>query len=114
MVDLNVRVCVTESALGFGRGFSWANWGMAIEKVGGDTLEAFSDDARAIIRKYHLRSDVISLKDPRMALTMPIWRPLFPNPVCVLVYRHPLHVARGLYDHLQELSFADWVQVRSS
>jgi hypothetical protein len=30
------------------------------------------------------------MKDPRMALLMPLWRPHIPNLVCVLVYKDPV------------------------
>ncbi len=36
------------------------------------------------------------LKDPRLCLTFPVWRPLLDVPVCVLPYRSPLAIARSL------------------
>lgn len=36
------------------------------------------------------------LKDPRLCLTLPLWRPLVPQPVCVHIVRHPLEVASSL------------------
>jgi len=36
------------------------------------------------------------LKDPRLCLTLPLWRPLVPRPVCVHILRHPLEVASSL------------------
>lgn len=35
-------------------------------------------------------------KDPRMCLTLPFWKKLLAAPICVLVYRSPLQVARSL------------------
>ncbi|MCB1777809.1 MAG: glycosyltransferase, partial [Candidatus Competibacteraceae bacterium] len=36
------------------------------------------------------------MKDPRLCLLLPLWRPLLEIPVCVHVARHPLAVARSL------------------
>lgn len=36
------------------------------------------------------------VKDPRLCLTLPCWKPLLEVPVCVLVYRHPAHIAASL------------------
>lgn len=36
------------------------------------------------------------LKDPRMSLLFPLWREALDAPVCVIVWRHPLAVARSL------------------
>lgn len=36
------------------------------------------------------------MKDPRLCLTLPSWKPLLEVPVAVLVYRDPLEVARSL------------------
>ena len=36
------------------------------------------------------------MKDPRLCLLFPLWRPLLKNPVCVLVHRPPLQVGQSL------------------
>ena len=36
------------------------------------------------------------LKDPRLCLLLPLWRPSFEAPVAVLIYRHPFEVALSL------------------
>jgi GT2 family glycosyltransferase/glycosyltransferase involved in cell wall biosynthesis len=36
------------------------------------------------------------LKDPRLSLTFPLWRPLLEMPLCVIAYRSPLEVAASL------------------
>jgi hypothetical protein len=36
------------------------------------------------------------MKDPRMALAMPLWRPLIPHPVCVFVHKDPIKNAISL------------------
>lgn len=37
------------------------------------------------------------LKDPRLCLLLPCWLPLLEAPVAVIVYRHPLEIARSLH-----------------
>ena len=36
------------------------------------------------------------LKEPRLCLLFPLWRPLLEAPVCIHVYRHPVEVAASL------------------
>jgi hypothetical protein len=51
------------------------------------------------------------IKDPRLCLLLPIWRPALERPICVLIYRHPLEVARSLEARdgfSNELSLALW------
>jgi hypothetical protein len=51
------------------------------------------------------------IKDPRLCLLLPIWRPALDRPVCVLIYRHPLEVVRSLGTRdgfSSELSLALW------
>lgn len=113
MVALNSRICTSENPLGIVRGYKWTSWGLDIKALDPDVRQRFETDARAIVEKYHNMSNVITLKDPRMATLMPWWRPMFTNPVCLIVYRHPIFVARGLYKNHIELSFGDWLQVRT-
>lgn len=37
------------------------------------------------------------VKDPRLCLTLPCWKPLVDVPVAVLVYRHPAQIASSLF-----------------
>lgn len=37
------------------------------------------------------------MKDPRLCLTLPYWRPLLEVPVCVVVYRDPVEIGRSLH-----------------
>lgn len=41
------------------------------------------------------------IKDPRMCLTLPAWRPLLEAPVAVIVYRDPLEIAVSLHKRNQ-------------
>ncbi len=36
------------------------------------------------------------VKDPRLCLTLPCWKPLLDVPVAIIVYRHPLEIAASL------------------
>jgi len=36
------------------------------------------------------------IKDPRLCLLLPLWKPLLEIPLCVYVYRSPLQIARSL------------------
>ncbi len=38
-----------------------------------------------------------AIKDPRLCLTLPFWRRALESPVCVLVFRSPLEVAKSLW-----------------
>ncbi|HEY2737921.1 MAG TPA: sulfotransferase, partial [Thermoanaerobaculia bacterium] len=42
------------------------------------------------------RSGPWVIKDPRLCLLFPLWRPALERPVCILVHRDPLPVARSL------------------
>lgn len=37
------------------------------------------------------------MKDPRLCITLPYWKPLLEVPVCVIVYRNPLETAESLH-----------------
>ncbi len=55
--------------------------------------------ATLLTEQFDLESAPL-LKDPRLALLMPLWRPVFEgaglSPLCVIPVRHPLDVARSL------------------
>lgn len=36
------------------------------------------------------------MKDPRLCVTLPVWRPYLEIPLCVMVYRDPLEIAKSL------------------
>jgi hypothetical protein len=42
------------------------------------------------------------VKDPRLCLLLPVWQTLLSEPVYVLMYRHPLEVARSLANRVSE------------
>jgi hypothetical protein len=57
--------------------------------------EEFQERAALIVASFSGRSSWF-IKDPRMCVTLPLWRPLLARPVCVHIVRHPLEVAASL------------------
>lgn len=51
--------------------------------------------ARALVRQLDSYGPWV-VKDPRLCLLLPFWRELLERPLCILVYRDPLSVARSL------------------
>lgn len=60
-----------------------------------ELLEAFTQRARKILQGMDSHRPWV-MKDPRLCLLLPLWRPLLEVPVCVHVVRHPLATARSL------------------
>lgn len=56
---------------------------------------ACTDRLRAVIGLLDRRAPW-ALKDPRMCLMLPLWRPHLARPVFVIAHRHPLEVAKSL------------------
>jgi sulfotransferase family protein len=76
-----------------------ANWlepaNADVSKLTDDVRRGFVDRARSIAARLGEHGTWM-VKDPRMSLVMPIWREALGRPVCVLVWREPLAVARSL------------------
>ncbi|HMP89105.1 MAG TPA: sulfotransferase [Kiritimatiellia bacterium] len=58
-------------------------------------LERVREVLGSMVEDYNLNQPWF-VKDPRICLTLPCWRKLVENPVCVLVVRDPLQVAHSL------------------
>lgn len=77
-------------------------WGFRASAVAPDAAASFAERmerALRVLRSGATQSDVaVVLKEPRLSLTWPFWRPLVDarRTVCVLLYRHPYFVATGL------------------
>ena len=70
----------------------------------------FAGRARRIAQSLHGRGAFV-LKDPRMSLLFPLWREALGEPVCVIVWREPLAVARSLLTRNKQpllMSLALW------
>lgn len=63
--------------------------------IPGDALEQFEERARTILREMDEHRPWV-MKDPRLCLLLPLWRPLLETPICVHVARHPLATAQSL------------------
>ena len=66
-------------------------------RVSQDARNRFCESAAPVLLELDAHEPWV-VKDPRLCLTLPFWRPLLETPICVLVYRHPLEVARSLAD----------------
>jgi GT2 family glycosyltransferase/glycosyltransferase involved in cell wall biosynthesis len=60
-----------------------------------DIVAQFNKSAKKIVAKLN-GHPVWMIKEPRMCLLFPLWKPLFNNPVCIHIYRNPLEVAKSL------------------
>lgn len=77
-------------------GASWHDvGGFDVERLEPTTRAELADAARGLIAALDAHRPW-AVKDPRLCLTFPLWRPLLERPVCVLVQRDPLEVARSL------------------
>ncbi len=59
---------------------------------------AFEARARELIQGFDDQGPW-AVTDPRLCLLFPFWKELLEKPLCVLVHRDPLSVARSLQDH---------------
>jgi GT2 family glycosyltransferase/glycosyltransferase involved in cell wall biosynthesis len=58
-------------------------------------LDTFLVQAQRIIGQLDSHRPWV-LKDPRLCLTLPLWRPLLDSPVCILPHRSPTEIARSI------------------
>jgi glycosyltransferase involved in cell wall biosynthesis len=77
-------------------GASWHDvGGFDVATLDAGARADFERDARAVIAGLDAHRPW-AVKDPRTCLTFPLWRDLLERPVCVLIQRDPLEVARSL------------------
>jgi hypothetical protein len=76
-----------------------ANWydvaDVDVDDLAPADRDRFTSRARSIVQRLEPHRPWV-IKDPRLCLLFPLWRPLLERPVCVLIYRDPLEVARSL------------------
>jgi len=76
-----------------------ANWqevaDLDLGSLDEDERRRFEAHARELVAELDERRPWV-LKDPRLCLVLPLWRPALSAPVFVLAYRDPLEVARSL------------------
>ncbi|HSS75928.1 MAG TPA: sulfotransferase [Thermoanaerobaculia bacterium] len=66
-----------------------------LSRLGKRSLVRFRERACEIVRDLDRQGPWV-VKDPRLCLLFPFWRELLEHPLCVLIYREPLPVARSL------------------
>lgn len=64
-------------------------------QFGGAEFAPLQRRARRILERLEPHQPWV-IKDPRMCLVFPLWRPLIESPVCILVHRSPEEVALSL------------------
>ena len=75
------------------------NWtdvlGVDPRRLGEEARDSFRARARSLVSHLDSYGPWV-IKDPRLCLLLPFWREMLDRPVCVLIHRHPLAVARSL------------------
>jgi hypothetical protein len=64
-------------------------------RLGKSTHASFLCRARSLVGHLNSYGPWV-IKDPRLCLLLPFWRDLLDRPVCILIHRNPLSVARSL------------------
>lgn len=95
----NDDVVIFDDALLAALGASWSEVDdLDLGRLSEPARCAFETRARELIRSFDAQGPWV-FQDPRLCLLFPFWRRLLERPVCVLVHREPLPVARSLQDH---------------
>lgn len=94
----NRDVVILDDALLAALGASWSEVdGLDLGRLSESQRSAFETRARELIRSFDVHGPW-AFGDPRLCLLFPFWRRLLERPVCVLIHRDPLPVARSLQD----------------
>lgn len=94
----NSDVVILDDALLAALGATWSDpLDLDLGRLPAAQREAFEDRARGLIASFDRQGPWL-FKDPRLCLLFPFWRNLLTRPVCVLIHRDPLPVARSLED----------------
>jgi hypothetical protein len=82
-------------------GADWDRVGsFSIEKIPQEELKRVQQTIRSIVLELDAHRPWF-VKEPRLCLLFPVWRPLLELPVCIHIYRHPLEVAISLRERNQ-------------
>jgi len=82
-------------------GADWDRVGrFSIEKIPEEELKRVQQTICSIVLELDAHRPWF-VKDPRLCLLFPVWRPLLELPVCIHIYRHPLEVALSLHERNQ-------------
>jgi GT2 family glycosyltransferase len=76
-----------------------ADWDMvgsfSIDKIPAEEIEQAQREMRSIVLELDAHRPWF-IREPRLCLLFPVWRPLLEMPVCIHIHRHPLEVALSL------------------
>ena len=67
-----------------------------VRNVPAGELRLFRDRAAAIVANLNAVRPWV-MKDPRLCILLPLWRPLLNHPIGICIYRNPLDVAASLH-----------------
>lgn len=73
---------------------------------------AFVDEARSLLAKYSTHRPCFGWKDPRLSLTLPIWRQAQPDLIAIIPFRDPRAVTLSIVDQVnitQAHAMSMWV-----
>jgi hypothetical protein len=77
-------------------GGSWTNvLGIDPRRLRNSARAGFLPRARSLVGHLNSYGPWV-IKDPRLCLLLPFWRDLLERPLCILIHRNPLSVARSL------------------
>src|SRR4051812_41037362 len=77
-------------------GASWSEIAdLDLSRLGEGPRARFRGRVRDLVRDLDRHGSWV-IKDPRLCLLFPFWRDILERPLCVLIYREPLPVARSL------------------
>jgi hypothetical protein len=90
------EVALLDEALLAALGTTWSEAdSLDLGRLSGPARCALEAPARDLVQRLDAQGPWV-LEDPRLCLLLPFWRRLLARPVCVLVHRDPLRVARAL------------------
>lgn len=76
-----------------------ANWShltdFDLTTISQEPLDNFYEKARLLITELNKHSSWI-IKDPRLCIVLPLWKKLLDRPICIIIWRDPLAVAKSL------------------
>jgi glycosyltransferase involved in cell wall biosynthesis len=82
-------------------GADWDRIGsFSIEKISEEELKRVQQTICSIVLELDAHRPWF-VKEPRLCLLFPVWRPFLEMPVCIHIYRHPLEVAVSLHERNQ-------------
>ena len=66
-----------------------------LKRVTQDSLRKFNGQVQTLLLSLEANRPWF-IKDPRLCLTFPLWRKLLEMPICIVVHRNPIEIAKSL------------------